>query len=129
MPLDPKQQPPYYTPATSPTPYNGIQSIYITKLTQSGTNDPVSAEDINNTLTGIVWTRSSTGVYIGTKTAAFPIGHTWVLHNLVLGNVGVAYIGRSSANTVQLSTWGINGIAQDNIAQEIQIQITITKPS
>lgn len=129
MPIDPKQLPPYYNIGTMPTPpiNPGIESIYRASLAQSGTNNPTATEDTNNTLTGITWTRGATGSYIGTKTGAFPNNKTYIQLTLNAGNTGISYQLRTTDNTVAILTWGVNGIAQDNIMQGATIQITITQ--
>lgn len=69
MPLQPKQQPSYYTPTQFP-------KIYIAKLSQIDTNDPTSIE-IKNTIGEITWSRLSAGVYMTQViSGAFPLNKT-----------------------------------------------------
>jgi len=50
--------------------------LYIANLTQTGTSAPTASELVN-TVGAIVWTRTSTGVYVGTLTGAFsPVADT-----------------------------------------------------
>ena len=52
--------------------------VYVASITQAGTDDPV-ATVIKSTLSAvIVWTRTSSGVYLGTLTGAFVAGKTTV---------------------------------------------------
>lgn len=62
MPLDPKQQPPYYTPGNS-TPSIIPYNIAGLSLTQVGTNPPTVLELFNELNTGTI-----TPSYIGTAT-------------------------------------------------------------
>jgi hypothetical protein len=52
--------------------------VYTAYINQSGTSAPV-ATILENSLSGpIVWTRSGTGIYIGTLVAAFPSANIWI---------------------------------------------------
>ena len=54
---------------------NMASVIYKANLTQEDTNVPNAIIGVD-TITGIVWTRASAGIYYGTKTGAFPEGKT-----------------------------------------------------
>lgn len=78
MPLDLKQEPPYYditdvlpNPSGLPT---GTK-IYTALMTQVGTNAP-TAQILQNTIGAIVWTRLSPGVYKGTLAGTFTLNKT-----------------------------------------------------
>lgn len=45
--------------------------VYLAKLTQTGTDDPLTVE-LENTIGDIVWTRSSPGIYVATSAGSFP---------------------------------------------------------
>lgn len=64
MPIQPKQQPPYYQ--------TGQQNIkeYKALFTQTGTSAP-NPIILSNTIGTIVWTRDSVGSYLGTLDGAF----------------------------------------------------------
>jgi len=68
--LNPKQ-PPYYEIVAEP----GGTKTYIALLTQEGTGAPTGQPIINN-IGNIIWTRDSTGKYLGTLTEAFPLNRT-----------------------------------------------------
>lgn len=77
MPIQPKQQPPYYTPTT------GVK-IYKAQIRQTGTNNP-TLTILQNTIGDIVWTREGVGSYKGTLTGAF--GNETTL-NTIFGDFG-----------------------------------------
>lgn len=54
---------------------NPFSKIYWVKATQTANNPPVIT-DIQNTVGAVVWTRSSSGIFIGTLNGAFPAGKT-----------------------------------------------------
>ena len=53
-------------------------SYYIANLSQSGTGAPVATEAASNTITGIAWSRSAAGIYLGILANAFPIAKTFI---------------------------------------------------
>lgn len=56
----------------------GIPKEYRAVASQTGTSAPTVATPVKNSLSGaIVYTRSSTGIYVGTLAGAFPAGKTW----------------------------------------------------
>ena len=67
-----------YSGKTFNLPYSAFSptyKVYTALLTQSGTDAPV-ATVLENTLGDIVWTRDTTGQYLGTLTGAFISGKT-----------------------------------------------------
>ncbi len=81
---------------------------YLAFLTQSGTGAP-SATILINTLGGtITWTRSSTGIYVGTSAGLFTLSKTIVnppsTHNNLSGNVDVYSGSTANVNTVNISS-------------------------
>ena len=54
--------------------------VYKAYLTQTGTDDPV-ATVVYNTIGSIVWTRDSSGLYLGTLLNSFTVGKTFVTLN------------------------------------------------
>jgi hypothetical protein len=104
------------------TSFNGLSTgitplVYTANLTQSGLGDPI-AEVLNDTLGGITWTRSSTGVYKG-YLDGYDIGDiivpkiTVLINNVFYdGIVSVSYIGASNdmyIETSQIGTGYIDG--------------------
>jgi hypothetical protein len=64
---------------------------YIALITQSGTNNPTVIE-LENTIGPIVWTRSVTGLYNGTLSAAFTLDKTYVMISQVeINGIVMAY--------------------------------------
>lgn len=86
MPIQPKQQPPYYTPST-------VIQEYIAIITQTSTNNP-EVLIIKNTIGDIVWTREAEGYYIGTLADTFTINKTAVFNGQSSDNYNI--------NTLQL---------------------------
>jgi hypothetical protein len=91
--------------------------VYTANLTQAGLGDPIP-EVLNDTLGGITWTRSSTGVYKG-YLDGYNIGDiivpkiTVLINNVFYdGIVSVSYIGASNdiyIETSQIGTGYIDG--------------------
>lgn len=59
MPIQPKQQPPYYQAGTP-----AIKQ-YIAKITQPTPGEPPTVTEIKNTIATIIWSRVGTGSYKG----------------------------------------------------------------
>lgn len=121
MPIQPKQQPPYYTPGNTPT----TPKIYTALLTQTSTNAPL-ATIMANTIGEIVWTRTSAGIYVGTLTAAFTENKTYftITDNLndykamafTTVDIGENYV------TIETS---YDYVAQDNQLSKTPIEIRV----
>jgi hypothetical protein len=107
--------------ATTPQPLK-----YIALLNQTSTNAPVATVN-ENTLGGtVVWTRSSTGVYVGTLSGAFTsLAKVRIfLTNGALGSpysIGGEY---NSINDVRIATVGTSAVS-DNILTNASIQILV----
>lgn len=85
--------------------------VYKALGTQSGSDDPVLVESALNTITGIVWTRGTTGLYIGTLAGAFPAGKTYFFITAGESDIGAPSGGilqayRMSDNEVRIQCWG-----------------------
>lgn len=75
---------------------------YIALISQTSTNAP-NANELENTIGPIVWTRISTGVYEGTLTGGFSVGKTYtMLSNSVKDNQVVISV--VSANVIKIET-------------------------
>jgi len=103
--------------------------IYTAILTQVLTDAPIVTV-LENTLSGvIVWTRTSTGIYLGTLAAAFPLGKTWAIAQYN-GSGGDAKVGlklfRLSNDTVQLVSYDSSEIPYElhsEIEEYIEIRV------
>ena len=79
---------------------------YIALITQSSTSAPTVIE-LENTIGPIVWTRSSTGTYIGTLTGAFTLDKTYLTISQVASN-SIVLIARLSNDTIQVLTTNLH---------------------
>jgi len=108
---------------------NSGAKIYTALLTQSGTGGP-SAVILENSIGDIVWTRQSTGVYVGTLAGAFPTGKTLVMFNsggtadTVADSVrAAAYY--DSVNTVRVIVVGSGDSPTDDELLNATLQIKV----
>ncbi len=82
--------------------------VYTALLSQTGTSAP-TATVLENTLGGtIVWTRSATGIYVGTLSGAFTVDKTLTLMNTGHNVNGFEGISRVDADSVKVQTY-LNG--------------------
>jgi hypothetical protein len=79
---------------------------YIALITQSSTADPTVIE-LENTIGPIVWTRSSTGTYIGTLAGVFTLDKTYLTLSQVASN-SIALVARLSNDTIQILTTNLH---------------------
>lgn len=80
--------------------------VYIATLTQTSTNAPVATE-LANTVGAIVWSRSSSGVYVGTLASAFsPLAST-TISLPVMTNVVSAVVTDINSVTITCSGDGV----------------------
>ena len=79
---------------------------YVALITQSSTSAPTVIE-LENTIGPIVWTRSSTGTYIGTLTGAFTLDKTYLTISQVASN-SIVLIARLSNDTIQVLTTNLH---------------------
>ena len=79
---------------------------YIALISQTSTSAPTVIE-LENTIGPIVWTRSSTGTYIGTLTGAFTLDKTYVmLSNVELNSIVMAK--RRDNNSIEINTTNLH---------------------
>lgn len=103
----------------------GIQpKKYNALITQTATGDPTVAL-LENTLAAgaIVWTRTTTGSYVGTLSGAFPATKTLCfINNTVFGSITLQ---QASANTVTLTTADLTGTLLDGrlTANSLRIEV------
>lgn len=100
MPLDPKQQPPYYTPGTTPTPALTGYTAGLS-LTQVGTNNPTTLVLWNELQYPISsTTRLGVGWYRITFTgAAIPSNKTIIMISAIQSSTQGAIMAYSNSNT------------------------------
>lgn len=102
----------------------GNYKKYVAMLTQTSTSAP-TAKVLENTLGGtVVWTYSSTGVYVGTLTGAFTADKSPVI--LTSNNSGVTLTGGASGSTnfVGIET-KVNGTLTDGSMTDSFIEIRV----
>ena len=96
---------------------------YVALMTQSGTGAP-TATILENTLGGtLVWTRDSSGTYIGTLVGAFPV-QTKVGGFCGTYNLGSAEIAYKDADSIYLLA-SVNDIADDDCLLNTLIEIRV----
>jgi len=121
------------TPATTPV-YSSAgvigeriaPKIYTALLSQSGTSAPTATVLGTNEIGSIVWTRSSTGVYVGTLTGAFTSNKIWLICQKGDGSGSFVngLLSSTSANTVSLSVTDNAGSVTDNFTNmSIEIRV------
>lgn len=131
------------TPATSSSSYDILTrnsstgliekkpvayKVYTALISQSGTSAP-TATILENTLGGtIVWTRTTTGQYVGTLSGAFTINKTWVVAQDVSalgGNSKTTIRTTGSTNTIDLITSDASSSAIDGALSTTPIEIRV----
>lgn len=116
MPLDPKQQPPYYT-AT------GTIKTYQALIEQEDTDPPIATE-IQNTIGNIIWTRESTGLYRATLASTFTANKTLIQATIHRnGDAICLQANRANDNFIYVMTIDGDYANQDNNSWTITIQI------
>lgn len=103
----------------------GSYLVYTALLTQAGTANPTATTLGTNSIGAIVWTRDSTGFYIGTLTGAFPANKTWFSITCEAGTTSVASLVRIDDNQVGLENFfTIDGVYQDEFTNKaIEIRV------
>lgn len=122
MPLIPKQEPPYYENGTAIT-----TKYYEAIIQQTGTSAPTTTE-LKNTIGNIIWTRSATGSYTGTLTAAFPENKRMLNTHVdsFESSSLIAYAGFSSEDTIEILTYSdYTWISAADLEGTLYITITI----
>lgn len=92
----------------------GSALVYKALGTQSASDAPVLVESALNTITGVVWTRNSVGIYTGTLQGAFPEGKTYLFitsgdSDITAPSGGVLQAFRFSDDAVMIQCWGSDG--------------------
>lgn len=98
--------------------------VYTALISQSGTNAPV-ATVLENTLGGtVVWSRTSTGIYLGTLTGVFLLNKVTVFNTN--GTFQQSFQGgRSSDNAVVVNTTNFSGTLNDGLISGNSIEIRV----
>lgn len=100
--------------------------VYTALLTQSGTSAP-TATVLENTLGGtVVWTRSSTGIYLGTLSGVFTNNKTSV--SITNGSSGAKIIGAYSDTTSTITVGTVNSstsASEDDVLFKATIEIRV----
>lgn len=100
MPIQPKQQPPYYEPGTQ----TGSHKVYTALMTQSGTSAP-TVIILQNTIGNIVWTWDDpTKIAIGTLAGAFPQNKVRIIIGTDPANAVWNTAQRATNDTVRLTS-------------------------
>jgi hypothetical protein len=101
---------------------NGGVAIYRAVLTQTSTNAPIAVVLGPNTIGNIVWTRTTTGIYVGTLANAFqgyPV--------LITGEADITRsvkVNNTSSNTFSIATY-ISGSLSDGALSNQFIEIRV----
>lgn len=102
--------------------------VYTAIISQSGTSDP-AVTVLENTLGGtVVWTRTTTGQYVGTLSGAFTTNKTWVVAQDVSalgGNSKTTIRTTGSTNTIDLITSDASSSAIDGALSTTPIEIRV----
>lgn len=122
MPIQPKQQPPYYTPGSA----TATSQLYKASLTQTTTNAPTPTIHQNSLGEIPTWSRTGTGVYL--LTALNPIFEELKTSVMISGvNQGFAYYTWISETELQITTRDITGTPADEYLFYTAIYIEINQ--
>jgi hypothetical protein len=110
-------------------PLNDILSTYqkyVALISQSGTADP-TITILENTIGNIVWTRASTGDYLGTLIGAFPQLKTFIVFQNFYSGTGshISFIQRVTDDTINIVTKDNTNTFIDNVLDYSTIEIRV----
>ena len=97
-------------------------SVYSARLSQTGTGDPTAVIYENNLSAAIVWTRSTTGVFIGTLTGEFTVNKTATFTQVTTLTKNANSV-RLDANQIVLYIFDGSGSADDTFTADIEIRV------
>lgn len=103
-----------------PTP-----KVYNAVITQTSTGAPTVVVSGINTIGSIVWTRSVSGVYIGTLTGVFTNQKTLSFLGAVNSYPSFSYINTTSVNTVTINTLNAAGVGTDGLLTNTPVKIEV----
>jgi hypothetical protein len=113
----------YSTTALPPLPPVMLQKIYAGLLNQSGTANPTETNIKNSYGSAMIWTRSSTGIYVGTLTGVIPAATGISFVQSVDTNLFSATINRLNDDSVIIDTRSFAGLLQDGCLSDRQFII------
>jgi hypothetical protein len=103
---------------------NGVKK-YVAMLSQTGTAAP-TAIVLENTLGGtVVWTRQSTGAYVGTLASAFTIDKTAAFITSGSSGAITSTTWAETVNTVRITTTIMSGAVADGILTRASVEIRV----
>lgn len=106
------------------TPTNIAIRVYTALITQTGTAAPTITV-LQNTLGGtVVWTRDTTGTFLGTLNEAFPANKT-ILEGVTTAENRVIQGNRDTDNRVIIYNRSASGAVSDGIAEGAWIEIRV----
>jgi hypothetical protein len=103
---------------------NGGAIIYRAFLTQTGTNAPVAVVAGPNTIGNIVWTRGTTGTYLGTLANAFQGNVAVVFGAVPLANDTVTFAYANTSGIITLLTYD-SGVLSDASLTNQYVEIRV----
>lgn len=101
-------------------PFKGYEFL----ISQSGTSAPTVIILGYNTVGTIVWTRTTTGVYVGTLVGAFVVNKTWST-SAWRANMGFGTLARTGADTIEIRSFNLAGAATDGILTAVPLEIRV----
>jgi hypothetical protein len=105
-------------------PYGSYSAV----LSQSGTSAPTVLQVNENTLGGtVVWTRSTTGIYIGTLSGAFPTDNKTMrfVGGARASVTDIVVAGWNNGNSISLLTYGSTGTAKDGVLGQTHLKVEV----
>lgn len=101
-------------------PYKSYSAV----LTQASTSAPTASVLQNELSDAIVWTRTGTGVYVGTLTGAFVTGKTFTLFSNGTANQKIVNIAITSANVITVTVKDTANTAAD-LAGTLNLEVRV----
>jgi len=99
--------------------------VYTALLTQTGTSAP-TAIVLENTLGGtVVWTRLSTGTYVGTLASAFTVNKTAAFITSGSSVAITSTVWSDTVNTVKVATTIMSGAISDSLLVQASVKIIV----
>lgn len=100
--------------------------IYRANLSQAGTGDP-TADEYENTIGAIVWTRNSAGNYQGLLTGAFTANKTWIVYQARYNTSGdyISNVLRWDSDKVYVQCRDSIGNGVDDVLDATSIEIRV----
>ncbi len=85
---------------------------------------------LENSIGSIAWTRSSTGVYVGTLASAFPSGKAFLKHGdpVAVADEAILHFTRTSTSVVTITTRSVSSgtwSVQDTMLSNTEVEIFV----